>query len=196
MIARFVLILLLTILFFCLRYFRYSLPFIGPILIRRYYNSGAYEKDVQKICENAKQYFANVSVKPNSLVIFDVDDTAVYNLRFRAKRPDLIKPKTVALVPVLNLYNYLISRGFKTVFLTSRDSFETTLEDLTAAGYKNYIGIICMTDFHDEYTAIWKWERRKELSKTYIIEGSIADRKRDFFDNYSGYAVKLPNYLY
>ena len=196
MIARFFLLLLIVLSAYCLYYFRYSLPIVGPLLIKKYYNSGAYEKEVQQLCEDAKQYFSTITVKPNSLIIFDVDDTAVYNMRFRAKRPDLIKPKTLALMPVFKLYNYLIDRGFKIIFLTSRDSYETTIEDLTAAGYKDYVGIICMNDFHDDYTALWKWEKRKELSKEYNIEGSIADRKRDFFDNYSGHAVKLPNYLY
>lgn len=175
--------------------FSYELPFIGPILIKRYYNSGAYEQQVHHICEKAMSYFSRVKVQSHSLVIFDVDDTALYNLRFRAGT-DLLKPKTVAIQPVLALYKFLVNKGFKVVFLTSRDFCEETKNELINAGYTKFEELICMNHFDDDLTAVWKASKRKELSKVYTIVGSVADRDRDFFDNYNGYKVKLPNYLY
>lgn len=182
----------LILLLYC---FRYKLPIIGPFLIKRYYNYGGYDKDVQKICEKAIRYFSNIPVQENSLIIFDVDDTAIYNLRFRAKT-DLIKPKTVAIVPVLKLYKYLVKRGFKIIFLTSRDFCQDTKKELIEAGYTKFEDLICMTEFDDDQTATWKASKRKEISEKYVIVGSIADRERDFFDNDNGHKVKLPNYLY
>jgi len=178
-----------------LYYFRFQLPVLGPVLIRRYYNYGAYEREVQKICEDAKNYFAKIPVAENSLIIFDVDDTALYNLRFRATT-DLISPKTTAILPVLELYNYLMSKGFNIVFLTSRDNCERTKEELIKSGYKGFKDVICMREFDDNYTAYWKGKKRKLLAQTYSIVGSIADRERDFVGGNMGHRVKLPNYLY
>lgn len=191
-------ILLIFLIASFLYYFKYQLPIIGPLLVKKYYDSGAYDKEVQTICNQAREYFSNIEILDNSLIIFDIDDTAVYNLRFR-KTTDLIKPKTTAILPVLELYKYLIHKGFKIIFLTSRNCsmLEFSKKELSDSGYSDFVDLICMPDgFDDDHTAVWKSEKRKQLSQKYIIVGSVGDRKRDFFDNYNGHVVKLPNYLY
>lgn len=195
-IRLFFLILMFMLLAFFLYYFSYRLPIIGTILIRRYYNSGAYERDVEKICKEAMTFFSKIPVKDDSLIIFDVDDTAVYNLDFRGEATGLITPKTVAILPVLELYKYLINRGFKIIFLTGRDICEGTKKELIDAGYTTFLDLLCMPVINDDLTASWKAEKRKQLSQKYTIVASIGDRKKDFFDNYNGHIVKLPNYLY
>lgn len=194
-ILPFLVILILASFLYC---FKYQLPIVGSLLIKRYYDFGVYEKDVEKICSKAKSYFAGLEVLDNSLIIFDVDDTAVYNFRYRATT-NLKAPKTIAILPVLELYKYLVQKGFKIIFLSSRanEMSEFTKKELIGAGYTKFEDLICKpSKFSDDYTAVWKAERRKELAVKYRIVGSVADRKRDFFDNYNGHIVSLPNYLY
>lgn len=179
-----------------LYYFSYQLPIIGFALIKRYYNSGAYDRDIEKICKEAIAYFSKIPVKEDSLIIFDVDDTAIYNLEVRGEGTGIILPKTIAILPVLNLYKYLIIRGFKIVFITSRDYCDITKKQLIDAGYTKFEDLICMSVFNDNLTSMWKAEKRKQLSEKYTIVSSIADRKKDFWGNYNGHIVKLPNYIY
>ena len=182
-------------------------------LIQDYYTSGAYERDVSKITKEAELAFSKVPVKENSIVIFDIDDTALYNYQ-RMDRLDFIwshqptllearkNNKSLAILPVLELYKSLVKQGFKIVFLSSRNegSYAEYAKDLESVGYTTYERIILMPDklaFDlNIKTADWKLEMRKKLAKKYSIEGSIGDRDVDFFGGFTGYAVKLPNYLY
>jgi len=39
-------------------------------------------------------------------------------------------------------------------------------------------------------------KRKNILAKEYTIAGSVGDRDADFLGGYTGYTIKLPNYVY
>jgi hypothetical protein len=181
--------------------------------LAQYYTTGAYDHDVEKICKQAEQYFATLPVRDNSLIIFDIDDTAVYNYQKMDKfdfiwsqQATLVQAReqdmSPAIMPVLGLYQAVLSKGFKIIFLSSRNAgqYDHTVKELNHAGYTKYEKIILMPDElafdRTIKTADWKLRVRKELAKQYDIVGSVADRPVDFAGGYTGHIVQLPNYLY
>ena len=181
-------------------------------LINRYYVSGAYEDHLRSICIKAKQYFEAFPLKENSLVVFDVDDTALYHFHIHDDFKFIWKDmpwlaqnrplgKAPGIKPVLELYNYLIKKGFKVVFLTCRpdDVYDQTIIELHNAKFNVYEELICMPlDLAQNPSSkygLWKYTQRERLAKKYNIVGNIGDRERDFEIGHNGYSVKLPNYL-
>lgn len=181
--------------------------------LEHYYTSGAYEQEVARVCKDAEHYFDKVPIRINSIIIFDVDDTAVYNYHrmdkfdfIWSKQPQLVQRRAVedapAIKPVLELYRFLRARGFEIIFLTSRNAgqYDETYQELVKAGYTNFKELILMPDklaFDPTIkTADWKLQARKELARKYSIVGCVGDRDADFEGGYTGYRVKLPNYLY
>ncbi len=181
--------------------------------LQKYYTCGNYENDVKGICQKAARCFSSLCVKKDSLVIFDIDDTAVYHYQVNDKFdfiwsqcPQLVKARQTdrgpAIEPVLELYNILLKKDFKIIFLSSRNAgdYNHTHNELTQAGYTTFEQIILMPDElafdRSIKTADWKLSIRKELAKRYTIVGCIGDRDKDFEGGYTGHVIKLPNYLY
>lgn len=186
-------------------------------LVKEYYDSGAYEKEVTKICNKSKKYFNNLliqnSVKENDTIIFDVDETALssYEL-YRSK--NLIwgkysdtdtyrqQAKCKAIKPILDLYNFLKNQGYKIIFITTRkaDLYNGTYENLIKEGYTGFETLILLpievaankNIKHED----WKIRARKVLSAKYNIIALISDSEKDFIGGYTGHKIKLPNYLY
>lgn len=176
-----------------------------------YYCSDDYLRDVTAVCTQAATYFETVPVQKNSLVIFDIDDTALIHFQTRdqlnfvwTKIPHLLQAQRddfdPALEPVLKLYKKLIAQGFKIVFMTGRrnDIKEKTIKNLKDVGYHTYEQLMLFPEDLLNKMSIgeWKAEQRRKLAQTYEIVGNIGDRPVDFEQGNNGYAVKLPNYLY
>jgi predicted secreted acid phosphatase len=47
--------------------------------VKEYYESGKYDEEVKEVIKDAKEKFDKVEVRKNSVVIFDVDETALNN---------------------------------------------------------------------------------------------------------------------
>ena len=174
--------------------------------LAHYYTSGAYERDVQKACTSAWKILLQIPVTPQSLVIFDIDDTALFQAP-QLPFTTFIWPRqnnsfAPALKPVLYLYKQLIARGFNVIFLTARGqhTHAKTLQELKRAGYTKFDQLILMPYQFAFNLAIspgnWKLNIRKQLAKQYTIVACIGDRPIDFEGGHTGYPVKLPNYLY
>jgi predicted secreted acid phosphatase len=181
--------------------------------LQKYYNSGEYEQDVYKVCKKAESYLCKLPVKNSSLIIFDIDDTAVYHYQYIDRldfiwkqQPRLIQARergmSPAIKPVLEFYKKLLAKGFKIIFLSSRNSgdYEHTLNELKKAGYTEFEKIILMPDklaFDPTIKpAHWKMQMRQQLEQQYDIVATVGDQEADFEGGYTGYIVKLPNYLY
>ena len=86
-------------------------------------------------------------LKINSVVIFDVDETALNNYGLAKQMDfgyvyDLNKKwneelKAPAIKQTQDLYFYLLNRGFKIIFLTGRNSneYDVTYKNLIQTGY-------------------------------------------------------------
>ena len=146
----------------------------------------------------------------NSVVIFDVDDTALSNY-------DFIKSMDFGYVPSLwqsyldkgnapvnpqvkILYDYLVDRRIKIIFLTGRSykDYESTYKNLKNAGYIEFDTLIVKSkDQLEESASDYKNIERLALSELgYKIIGCVGDQDSDFKGGNTGIDVKLPNYLY
>jgi len=178
--------------------------------VANYYESGQYEKDLTEIITSAKEKFAKVEVKPNSLVVFDIDETTLDNYQeikrigfgYESKLWNewLQKAEAPAIVQVKDLYNYLIQKGFKIVFISGKRDYQydATLKNMLVADHTKFDTII--TRNADEYkmkSAHFKALKRKELAERgYDIVGCVGDQVSDCVGENCGIIVKLPNYLY
>jgi len=179
-------------------------------IVKDYYESGGYDKELDEVIANAKQKFRKVEIKNNSVIIFDVDETALNNYGLAKQMDfgyvyDLNKKwneelKAPAIKQTQDLYFYLLNRGFKIIFLTARNSneYDVTYKNLIQTGYTVFDTLI--TQREDEQnlkTQQFKSTKRAELAaQGYEIVGNIGDQWTDLNGPYSGIQIKIPNYLY
>ena len=179
-------------------------------IVKDYYESGGYDKELDEVIADAKQKFSKVEIKNNSVIIFDVDETALNNYGLAKQMDfgyvyDLNKKwneelKAPAIKQTQDLYFYLLNRGFKIIFVTGRNSneYDVTYKNLIQTGYTVFDTLI--TQREDEQnlkTQQFKSTKRAELAaQGYEIVGNIGDQWTDLNGPYSGIQIKIPNYLY
>jgi len=179
-------------------------------IIKDYYESGGYDKELDDVITDAKQKFSKVEVKNNSVVIFDIDETALNNYGLAKQMDfgylyDLNKKwneelKAPAIPQTQDLYNYLLHRGAKIIFLTGRNytEYEVTYKNLVQAGYTKFDTLITQSKEDQKLKSQeFKSKVRTELTnKGYEIVGTVGDQWTDLNGPYSGIQIKIPNYLY
>lgn len=178
--------------------------------VAKYYESGQYEKDLTKIIAEAKEKFSSVKLEPNSAVVFDIDETTLDNYEaikqigfgFEKISWDEWVEKAIApaIPQVKSLYDYLVQRGFKIIFITGRKDYQynSSLKNLKSVGYVEFDTLITRGRNEHITTAVeYKSQKRNELvEKGYRIAGCIGDQFSDSEGANSGIRIKLPNYLY
>lgn len=178
--------------------------------VARYYESGEYERELIDIVNDAKVKFSQLKAVPNSVVIFDIDETTLNNYTeikrigfgYESKLWDawINRAEAPAIPQVKDLYNFLLQKGFKIIFITGKKEYhyDATLKNMLAAGYTSFDTII--TRNKEEFSlksAEFKLKKRKELTdKGYSIVGCVGDQFSDCAGGNCGIIVKLPNYLY
>lgn len=179
-------------------------------IVKDYYESGGYDKELDAVIADAKQKFSKVEIKKNSIVIFDVDETALNNYGLAKLMDfgyvyDLNKKwneelKAPAIKETQNLYFYLLNKGFKVIFLTGRNSseYDLTYKNLLQAGYNGFDALITQSKENQNLKSQeFKSKVRTELTNQgYEIVGTVGDQWTDLNGPYSGIQIKLPNYLY
>ena len=178
--------------------------------VQQYYEGGQYDKDLKEIIEDAKDKFSKVEVKQNSAVVFDVDDTVLLNYEASKKMgfgyvKDIsdkwVSSAEVPAIPqVKDLYNYLLNKNIKIIFLTGRfhNEYDYTYQNLLNEGYKEFDTLIVRKPEEQKLTAVeFKSNVRTALTKQgYEIIGNVGDQWSDLEGPYSGIKIKIPNYLY
>jgi len=179
-------------------------------IVHKYYESSKYEKECKEIIDEAIKHLDKIKLPEKPIVIFDIDETALSNYD-HIKEIDfgyyydiwlewLKKSDAVAIPQTKRFYDYLISRNVGIVFISGRnyDSYDATLKNLIDQGYTKFDTVIVRKDNERDLTASeFKLNKRKELSqKGFNIIANIGDQLSDFHGGYSGYVIKLPNYLY
>jgi acid phosphatase len=178
--------------------------------VKQYYESGKYDEELNAVIEDAKKKFNEVEIKENSVVIFDVDETVldnyglaelmgfgyVYDMNKQWNR----ELKAPAIPKVKEMYDYLLSKGAKIIFLTGRNipEYEITYKNLKQAGYITFDTLITQRENEYELSALeFKSSKRKDLvEKGYEIIGTVGDQWSDLNGPDHGIQVKIPNYLY
>lgn len=178
--------------------------------VKQYYESGKFEEELNKVIGDAKEKISKVDFKNNSVVIFDVDETALDNYGlakemgfgyvYEMNKQWNAEMKAPAIKQVKGLYDYLLSKGSKIIFLTGRNfpEYKATYDNLKLSGYTVFDTLITQMDNEREMTAKdFKNKKRMELTKKgYDIIGTVGDQWSDLEGEYHGIQVKIPNYLY
>jgi predicted secreted acid phosphatase len=178
--------------------------------VKQYYESGKFEEELNKVIEDAKEKFSKVDFKNNSVVIFDVDETALDNYGlaeqmgfgyvYEMNKQWNAEMKAPAIEQVKELYDFLLTKSAKIIFLTGRNfpEYKATYDNLKLAGYNVFDTLITQMDNEREMTAKdFKSKKRMELTKKgYDIIGTVGDQWSDLEGEYHGIQVKIPNYLY
>jgi acid phosphatase len=178
--------------------------------VKEYYESGKFDEELDTVIREAKDKFSEVEFTENSVVIFDVDETAINNYEISKKMGygyvhEMVyewtqNAKVPAFPQVKELYNYLLSKGSKIIFLTARgyDEYDATYKNLITQGYVQFDTLITKNkDEHEMKSTDFKIAKRVELvQKGYEIIGTVGDQWSDLEGPYHGIQVKIPNYLY
>jgi len=183
---------------------------IAKDTVKDYYESGKYDEEMKEVIGDAKEKIDKVEIKKNSVVIFDVDETALNNYGLAKQMDfgyvyDLNKKwneelKAPAIKETQDLYFYLLNKGFKIIFLTGRNSseYDVTYKNLIQEGYSGFDTLITQSKEDQKLKAQeFKSKVRTELTNQgYEIVGTVGDQWTDLNGPYSGIKIKLPNYLY
>ncbi len=186
-----------------------NLSFVKDTIIN-YQEMGNFHKDAELAVNEGIDKFEKITPGKESVVVFDVDETALSNYPFNKewnfgyveKYFDMWidSAKAPAVSEVLKLYNYLVRRNFKIVFITGRkaDQYEATIKNLMAAGYTVFDTLIVKDKEYYGITALkYKSDKRIQLvQKQYLIVGTVGDQWSDLEGPYHGVQVKIPNYQY
>ena len=178
--------------------------------VKQYYESGKFDKELDQVIKEAKKKFDKVEFKNNSAVIFDVDETALDNYElakqmgfgyvYEMNKKWNAEMKAPAIQPVKELYDFLLAKGSKIIFLTGRNfpEYKVTYENLKSDGYTTFDTLITQMDDERNLSATdFKSKKREELTKRgYEIIGTVGDQWSDLNGPYHGIQVKIPNYLY
>ena len=177
--------------------------------VQNYYESGRYSNDLKEIIANAENEISNVKLNKNSVVVFDVDETALSNYTAVTKvhfgyvesmwNDWINEAKAPATPEVKALYDFLITKNITVIFITGRDisQYEATYKNLRNAGYTKFDTLILKNNTAHITTGKYKSIKREELTdKGYDIIASVGDQESDFEGKDTGIKIKLPNYLY
>ena len=178
--------------------------------VKQYYESGKYDEELNKVIADAKKKFNEVKFKENTVVIFDIDETALNNYGL-AEQLDFgyvyelnkqwnVELKAPAISQVKELYEFLLSKGSIIIFLTGRNfyEYEVTYQNLVKEGYTVFDTLITQIGDETKMKAKdFKSGKRIWLTKQgYDIAGTVGDQWSDLEGFYHGIQIKIPNYLY
>jgi len=176
----------------------------------KYHESGRYDEEAAAIIDDAIDKFENLKAGEGAAVVFDIDETALSNFEYSKKYDFGYVPhlwnewinesRAPAVTEVKKLYDFLVSKGFKILFITGRKDFlyNATYKNLYNAGYNKFDTLIVRASGEYELSALeYKSNKREELTKAgYNIVGNVGDQYSDLEGPYSGIRVKIPNYQY
>lgn len=178
--------------------------------VKQYYESGKFNEELNKVIEEAKEKFGKVDFEDNTVVIFDIDETALNNYGlaeqmgfgyvYELNKQWNAELKAPAIPQVKELYEFLLSKGSKIIFLTGRNfyEYEVTYQNLVKEGYTVFDTLITQIGDETKMKARdFKSRKRVWLSEQgYDIVGAVGDQWSDLEGYYHGIQVKIPNYLY
>lgn len=187
-----------------------------------YYQSGAYQRDVQKVTESAKAYLVsrlaqNKDPSKKMAIVFDVDDTMI--CRFGLNKADDFNDTSEAIMKrlnlsdtasgesmdtvnagVLDLFNFAKAHHIAIFIVTGRtESFRNSVSDeLQHFGYNGWTALRLRSDDEKPWTASqYKTKARKEIvAQGYDILLTIGDQYSDLKGGYADKGFKLPNPMY
>lgn len=181
----------------------------------KYHDTGAYDKDVNSVMNQAMQYLkkrvaANKSNQKKLAIVLDIDETSLSNyddirsLDFGGTIEQIQlaedKGSDPVIEPTLKLYQFAKANKVAVFFITGRHESEReiTSQNLKAAGYENWDSLILRDgEFTKSPAAVYKTAMRKKIEADgYDIILNIGDQKSDLAGGYADKTFKLPNPYY
>ncbi len=178
--------------------------------VKRYYEDGQYIDELNNIVDLEIKYFENYQIKPNDIVVFDVDETALnsysyiksidFGYKFDLWNNWMDQAEAKQIEPAKRLYDFFLQKGVKVIFLTGRVyySCDATYKNLIEQGFNKFDTLICRNkDEVKMHASEYKTKQRKQLTeKGYNIIACVGDMPADLLGGYTGKKIKFPNYLY
>ncbi len=175
-----------------------------------YYESGKFDRELNNVVDKAIEQFRNISLQDSDAVIFDIDETALSNYKINKELDfgyiqsmwdDWVQEaKAPAMSGVKRLYDYILQKGFRIVFITGRKDFQynSTYKNLLSAGYTKFDTLIVRRSEENKLTALdYKSRKRVELTERgYKVVGDVGDQNSDLEGPDHGIQIKIPNYMY
>ena len=178
--------------------------------VMSYYDSGKYDAELDNVVKHAESEFNNIQPGDSTVVIFDVDETILSSYDFEKDldfgyvmplwNKYILEAKEPAIKQTKSLYDFLVKKGFKIIFLTGRknDQYNATYENLINNGLTKFDTLIVRQPPEYDFTALkYKSLQRTELAnRGYKIAGTVGDQFSDLDGPYHGIQIKIPNYMY
>jgi acid phosphatase len=179
--------------------------------VEDFHTNGGYDAEMTAVTSNAMMYAQALTPANNSVWVFDIDETSLsgytemlsigFGYVSKLNHDWILNASAPALPQTQMLYNQLISQGFRIVFLTGRKDTEhdATVANLKNVGYNTFDQVIVRNPSQYNLTATdYKSGVRTELveQQGYDVVGCIGDQWSDLHGPYTGFKVKLPNYMY
>ncbi len=178
--------------------------------VSQYYTSGKYDKELDAVVDSAILKLRQVKIQPGAAAVFDVDETTLSNLPhmmsldwgydFGMWNKWVMDGMAKAIPQVKSLYDTLVARGVKIIFLTGRmdEYHEATKSNLIAAGYKTFDTLITRHK-NEKYSGVANYKETMRCaleSRGYHIIMCVGDQQTDLQGSCAGIKVKIPNYVY
>ncbi len=178
--------------------------------IEHHYESGLLDQEMVQVYKEAWQQIERIAPKDNSIIIIDIDETALSNYDY-FKLMGFTKGTEVAfrywkslghcnvIKPTLSFYKKLIKKGFKVVFISCRgiEIYEQTATNLKKTGYHTFERIALRTQ-EDTKVPFYTYKKQKRydlVNEGYEIIACIGDQWSDLEGEHTGIKIKLPNYI-
>jgi acid phosphatase len=191
-----------------------TIPNIADVvnLLVRYHDVGQYDFEIRQIAEAARAYVdarvKEANKEERLAAVFDIDETSLSNwqamadcgfcsINVRARLYPNVRG--TAIVPVLELYNFMRSKGVKIFFITGRGegARDATVKNLKDVGYAEWEDLVMRPSGNTEPAQIFKPGRRQAIvSKGFTIVLNIGDQASDLAGCCAERSFKLPNPFY
>ncbi|MEO5958560.1 MAG: HAD family acid phosphatase [Opitutaceae bacterium] len=181
--------------------------------IRRYVESGTYERDIAAVAMRASSWIEQRAAKRGAgerlAIVFDLDETLLSNWPHIGAQDFGYVPagwdewmkegRAPAIEPVREVYRTARRLGVEVVFLTGRREKDRpgTEKNLRAIDCADYAALVCKPNETQETTGAFKLRERKRLvAEGRAIIANVGDQESDLAGGYAERTFKLPNPLY
>ena len=187
-----------------------------PALLRRYHDSGRYDRDLQLVGGRARRYLVRrvrerrrePGRDRRAAAVFDIDETSLSNYRqlaaagfgtvSAALASSIIEERAPAIAPTLALYRAARREGVAVFFITGRpEGFRApTARNLRRAGFRRWTGLT-LQPAGVTSTAAYKRDARARIERRgFRILVNIGDQDSDLTGGHAERAFKLANPFY
>jgi acid phosphatase len=191
-----------------------TIPNIADVVnqLVRYHDVGQYDFEIRQVAEAARTYVEgrvkDAKKEERLAAVFDIDETSLSNWEAMAdcgfcalKVRGRLYPNVrgTAIVPVLELYNFLRTKGVKVFFVTGRGegARDATVKNLKDVGYAEWEDLLMRPNGNTEPAQVFKPKGRQSIvNKGFTIIMNIGDQASDLAGCCAERSFKLPNPFY